>query len=38
MSNLLEDIEGAEPIVDDILVWERDAEEHVTTFNKCLSD
>lgn len=28
MSNLLEDIEGAEPIVDDILVWERDAEEH----------
>ena len=28
MSNLFEDIEGAKPIVDDILVWGRDVKEH----------
>ena len=28
MSNLFEDIEGAKPIVDDILVWGQDVKEH----------
>ena len=28
MSNLFEDIEGAKPLVDDILVWGQDVKEH----------
>lgn len=32
MFNLLEDIEGVELIVDDILVWGRDVEEYDKRF------
>ena len=37
MSTIFEDVEGAEAIVDDILVWGRDVEEHGTRLRQVLN-